>query len=199
MWYCHLGKQLPSFAKWFPNLRRLKLGYVRMVRGFDHVTLPRVENLSILARKLNEFGVQNVTELLQANRQLQCLDIRDFGQEMSMNSFLDTIKQHSSITRLNVVIGSDVCPMNTNDVQRIIDEHPALIRLVLPYYQFALSDAIAVIRQLKFLNKFSIQMQQFADSVPTLVSKLDNKWECLQDKNSKFIWGQNFIQLLRDR
>lgn len=168
--------QSPSFVKWFPELRDLKLNDLRAYR-FIEKPFQHLEHLYIGVSYAHHSGFLRetiATNLLNGIHQLKILQIESEHviPLTSIDIWLDVIKEQSSITEFYV---EDNGPMNTAEVSRLIEENSTLIGLILPNYRLTIDDAIVLVRQLNSLMKFMFQMLDSEYS--QLVSQLDDKWE----------------------
>lgn len=172
---CHLGEQLPTFVKCFPNVHSFVAADCYITERFHGQPFQHFEYLAL--RNLfcsDEFTVnQAVADLLNGVHQLKSLDIGMITDEDDINALLDLIRLNPCITKLVSMHSCDV-PVTSADVQRIVAEHSALIELNL-FHEFVVSDVIALIRQLDSLKTFSFRI---SDSKYTdLVSQLDKEWK----------------------
>lgn len=92
---CDLGKNLPQFAKRYPNLRQLRLRRVRLAADFDRVNFSHLKELIITGydRDTPKCIAPFTAFFLDSNRQLQTLVIH--SREISLNELLNMIKYHS--------------------------------------------------------------------------------------------------------
>lgn len=172
---CKLGKQLPTFAELFPNLLRLTLCHVRLANGFERAPFQHLEHFCIHTGSKKDFRIQDATNFLHMNRQLQSLEVRCHGKKIPLNTFLDVMKENQSIIKLIVNFQFAIVSVNSLEVQRLISEHPLLIELDLAQYQFIPDDVIAFTKQLKSLRSFKFSMEKSSDNTE-LELKLDDKW-----------------------
>lgn len=172
---CKLGKQLPHFAELFPNLQRLTLCHVRLSYGFERAPFQHLEHFCVHTGSKNGFRIHDATNLLRMNPQLQSLEIQCHGKKITLNSFLDVVKENQSLIKCIVNFQFAIISVHSSEVQRLINEHPSLIELGLAQYQFTADDVIALTQQLKSLTTFKFSMQNSSDLVE-LEARLDHKW-----------------------
>lgn len=67
--WCDLGKCLPQFVEWFPNLRHFKINGVDLTRGFDQTHLRHLEHLDIVGEFDEKYSIQRYENLLRTNKQ----------------------------------------------------------------------------------------------------------------------------------
>lgn len=171
-----LGKQLPLFNKCFPNLRDLELFYVSGTKGFDQVSFGLLRHICIHENDYERFGLG----LLHSNHQLKSLEIKFHLLRMKMVNFLDIIKVQSALTKLDVMINSDLWEaLNLQVLKRLIDEHPSLIVLDLRRYKLNVNDNNAMIRLInehRSLQELRFQIPN-SSNYTKLASKLTkNQW-----------------------
>lgn len=159
---CSLGQQWPSILEYFSNVQNLHL--VRNVycetnkvilKPFQHL-----KNISIVASK-DTWLNKNMANFFQMAPQLSGLEITAIDNfEVPMGPLLDLIKHNQSISKLILNPKSyRATIMNSEHVQQLITNHPALIVLYLPNYRFSGGDANTVIHKLNTLKKFRFRMK----------------------------------------
>lgn len=189
-----LGELLPQFATWFPNLRHLKLDAVHLTDGFDRAHFPYLEELILNGCDANKYTFRNAANLLDTNRQLQSLEI-DLP-ELSMNTLLNMIEDHSFITKLVVSESVWRKPVNSFQIQRIAKEHLSLIELDLKgILLFTPKDVIALIDKLKSLQTFDFRIENSSDvsRLHRYLTKIyPNEWTL-----TKFDWDSSYLRLNR--
>lgn len=189
---CHLGEQLPRMVEWFPNLRSMKLSKVRLNHRFVNATFPHLENLEIIESNQRGFTVNDVAALLPVNRQLRNINITmSHTQQLSITGLLDIIRENALLDTLVVRVLTEGMfrDISTDEINRFINEHPALIELDLLFSRFNVNAAIVLHRQLKSLMKLNFSMND--SEYEKLQSNLDNGW------NSQS--HMNFVTVRRQR
>lgn len=185
-----LGKQIPAFAKCFPNLRAFNAIDTKLMERFGAQRFKHLEHLKIHERICSrEFtSIQFVADLLNGSRRLNSLDIAlCMDTEEPISVLLDLIRSNRLITKL---ISSTKFAANVSlaDVRRIINEHPTLIELNLSRNHFAADDAIALIRQLNSLKKITLTIDnldcgrfesQLRDGWKVVCRDIDFSWQHL--------------------
>lgn len=171
-----LEQHLQSFAEWFPNLSCLKLHYSQRGQCFTTEPFQHLEQLSVFGPHAfypNGF----VTDVLRGAHQLTRVDVYIFGEEeFPIESLLDMIKDKPLLAEFTYEASKICHPMAVDlaAVHRIINEHPALLELVLPQYQFPLDGVHALIDQLDSLKEFRFIMRH--SEYNDLVLQLNNEW-----------------------
>lgn len=151
-----LGKQFSNFELLFPNLRQLELYGSFIKDDFAAPILPHLEQLTILGlpnctHPRYHLAQPNLTNLLQANRQLQTFIFR--RSQKSMSELLDIIGGNPLITKLDVSASiSATIYVNAAELSRLAREHPAMVELNLPDYILHSWDAITFIQELHLLK-----------------------------------------------
>lgn len=83
----------------------------------------------------------------------------DNGSVLPIVKLLDLLKNKPSLKELTYDCGASVAmSVNSDEVQRLINEHPALVEFDLPEYHFTIDGVITLIRQLKSLKKVHVLM-----------------------------------------
>lgn len=174
----HLGKQLPSMVEWFPNLRSLKLSKIRLNHRFVNANFRHLENLEICENDCNGFTINDIGTFLSLNHQLRSINITSltYPQQFSIARLLDIIRDNVLIEKLIVRIVSEsmFSEIKPAEIDRILNEHPALVELDLLFSQFKADDVIVLHRQLKSLKKLNFTM--FPSEYEKLQPNLDNGW-----------------------
>lgn len=174
---CELGDKWLSwlsFVKCFPNLRSLsiydsKLIYRPVVKPF-----PFLKHLTLQYIECDLFTTSEIAaDLLNGISRLKNFTLFATRPELKINKFLDLIKDCPSITTLKLFANSCDLPINSEEVQRLINEHPALVEFD-SCYHLTVDHAVMLTRQLKSLKKFGpdtcTEWENFA-------VKLKGKWE----------------------
>lgn len=175
MSHCQLGKQLPCMVKWFPNLRTLKIENVRLNHRCVNASFPHLEQLKIIGHDHRGLNMDDVAELLPANRQLRKINITmSSNQAITINGLLDTIRENQLVDTLIVrtffVTMSN--ELSAAEINRFVTEHPGLIVLDLLFKRFNANEANALHRQLtssKTLN-FSMSDSEY-EKLQTIMDK----------------------------
>lgn len=174
-----LSNQLPSFVKWFPNLRYLQLCEVRVDRRFVGASFPHLEHLFIEINNHDPrdgFSPKNVADLLRLNPQLRSLSINLPGyQRTTLSTLLNIVSRDSSISELNLSTESYSARANAAELIGFAKGRPSLVQIDLEQFRFSVDDVIQIIRQLKALNWFRFMLESDAE-LNHLRSQLDDEW-----------------------
>lgn len=194
---CYLGQHLLQFAKWFPNLKHLKLENVRLTDGFDRVRFPHLEELFFRRCIEDQYkALPNASNLLDLNRQIRSLHVH--LTELSMNTLLDMIQDHSSITKLTVSRKFGGTGVNSFEIERIANEHSSLVELDLKdCLLFTADDVIALIGQLESLKTLSFRIQDNSDVAQLELNLNQNEWT-LEWTDSRFKKDSKYLKLNRE-
>lgn len=189
---CELAKNLPSFAEWFPNVRRLELIYTHVNSRHIEVTFRHLEHLSIRVDGHACFTPEDAKRLLRSNRHLRSLKLASMNEEKTnINTLLDIIKDNSSITKLVLTTClNNSIQMNSSNLQVLVHNHPSLVELELPNCEMSSDNVAALIVQLNFLKKFCFRCWN-ARNYSKIVSKLDSEWHVSR------LYKSNLISLER--
>lgn len=175
---CHLGKQLPSMVQWFPNLQTLKLSKIELNHRFVNAAFRQLETLEVCMNDSNGFTINDLATFVSLNRQLRNISITAtaYQKHFSMTKLLDTIRDHQQIDKLvvRVISESMLFGLNSVELDRIPNEHPALISLDLLFCCFKIDHVIVLLRQLKSLKRFNFMMRH--QEYEKLKPMLDNEW-----------------------
>lgn len=153
---CNLGEKWPSIVQLFSNLRSLNIDDVGMNYCFVEKPFRNLEHLSIHRLRCDEFKtIKIAADLLDGIQQLKSLEIDE--SEMSIVDLLNLIKDNPSIAKLSAPDAHG--PVASEDVQRLISEHPALTDLNLECCKITPDDVIALTRQLGSLKRFQFYTQ----------------------------------------
>lgn len=173
---CDLGKQLPNFVDWFPNLRDLELHMdsKNIDENLTAVSFPHLESLSFgLSKTSGRFNSNCATKLLQANPQLKHLYVvlhykKSFGQ------LLKLLSKNSSLVNLKVY--GNVKEKNSEAVSRHLKKFPLLEALDLGGYIISVEDAVLLSRKLALLKSFSFRLDNSLQC-EDLLPQLDDHWQ----------------------
>lgn len=188
-WSCDLGNQWPSFVNLFPNLSHLSFAFGKFDGSSVHIDYRLVEkpfpNLEYLyfenVRGNRSARIKFLGDLLAGTSQLKTLVIRDIFYDLEdyvpITEYLDLIKDHSSITEIRYSNGYESA--TSAEIQRIINEHPALVELNMGQTIVTPNDVIALTRQLGSLKKFTFgtDINHSCTEWSDLKSKIRNEWE----------------------
>lgn len=176
-WFSDLGQQLPSIAKCFPKVQNLTLVHNEYCEEADLIQESLLHLKEIFINASNGFrSAKTVKNLLQMASQLKCLEI--YTDDMfPMNALLDWIKFDPRISKLFVKEWDlkETIDVDSDEVQQLITEHPALVELDLYNYQFNVDDAITMIRELSSLKQFRFRMN--LSDYTYFVNQLGLVWE----------------------
>lgn len=184
---CHLGKQLPSLAEWFPNLRSLKLSKIQVNHRFVNAKFHNLENVEIFCKNDTNgcFAMNDIAAFLRSNRQLRTISITSvtYLKQFSLNILLDIIQDSKSIEKLVVRVISETMLFGIKraELDRIVNEHPALIELDLLFSHLKIDDVIMLLRELKSLKKLNFLM--FDPEYEKLQLNLGDGWASHSHKN----------------
>lgn len=123
-----LGKQLPNFVRWFPNLREFLTTNIDIDKTAIAVPFPHLENLKTTVYGDNnhnhsqDFTLENAVSLLHANRQLKDLIVSMFG---TLVELLNAISENKALLKLTVTTNVNT-NVNSIDLKRLMDEHPLI-------------------------------------------------------------------------
>lgn len=170
-----LGKELPNFVKWFPNLRHLHLRGCSMDNNFCSETFPHLEYLSIpIAEK--GFLERGLESFLHANRQLQRLSLSfDCYYQLKISKLLNMISGHTLISKLKIITNRNL-NVSASEFLQLASKHPAMVELNLRNCLLRADDAIALIGQLPFLKSFKFRVDGRSE-YDHLLKQLDGKWK----------------------
>lgn len=179
-----LGEQWSDkFIECFPNVRHLDICDTELVRSdgarksfeyLEHLTINGCSQLST---------IQLATNLLHGARQLNHLELTSINEGDAMEQFtvlLDMIQEHPQITKLAYNFCREVITVlkrvQSEDVQRIVAEHAALVELRLNNHLFTVEGVLTLVRQLNSLTYFEFCIPY--SGYEELRSQVDrNKWE----------------------
>lgn len=113
-------------------------------------------------------------DLLNGIRRLKSLLISAKQSDMKINNILDLIQDCPAITKLELYSDNGALPMNLEGVERLVNEHPALIEFD-SCYELTTNDAIVLIRRLKSLLKFGLEVTDSEHGDFEL--QLNGEWE----------------------
>lgn len=175
--YGNFGKQLPTFAEWFPSLSHLELHDVRLnprssmalhFQYLEHICIDDFNDLSL--------SDADTIKLIQSSRQLKSIEIRVELFKIPIQTLLGIIKDgNHSINKLALTHECGLMRVDSIVVQRFINELPSLVELNMPHHEFQLNDAITLIQQLKSLKMFAFYMENVSD-FHKLRAQLDEQW-----------------------
>lgn len=183
IWHMHLGKQLPLFPKWFPNLQTLSLYNVSANPNSINVHFPHLTSVFFGHFMYNALSKGNlIFGFLPFNRQVQSIGMEGWtntNRSIPLASILHLIKDNYPLIsklsiRLSILEQSDV---NAVDVQRLVSGNPCLVELHLPDFRFKADYAVEIIRRLTSLKKFESHIL-YSPKLTKLVSELNNGWHC---------------------
>lgn len=190
-----LGNQWPSFAKWFPNMRSLKLMDVRTLCRIDLSKFDHLNELSInVAYDGGNSTGKKANSLLKQVPQLHSLDIRGLG--LTMNTLLNIIKTNRVICNLKVNLFQYSVAANVLEIQRLINDHPMLIELEIMGLGFAFDTIMPLISQLNLLKQFRFQIVNRLE-YNRLVAQLDGQWRSSFSDYKPPNHNRRFVQLER--
>lgn len=176
--HCNLHKEWASVVRLFANLRGLSFSETIMVYRSIEKPFPYLERLSIEGLRCDgSTPFKVVADLLDGVSQLKCLEIgyHEYNDHSSMSiaELLDLIEGNPLISVVSVfpVYGSTT----SAEMERLINDHPALVELGLEECTFTPDQAIALIPQLASLKKFAFhtQVNYCSDERDELFEKID--------------------------
>lgn len=174
----NLGQQWATITKCFPNVRVLDIESADIEDRLIGKSFEHLERLYVYNFDWNGFAMDDIVgDLLDGAHQLKCLWITVAEDDVSIGDLLTMINACPSINTFRYGLGVlRVIPVNTTEVDRIVNECPALNELELPDHRFTANDTVTLIRQLNSLKTFQFQM---ANSERTeLVSQLNgSEWD----------------------
>lgn len=176
-----VGKHLPFFVTWFPNLRTLEMQNISIDENFIDVSFPHLEymNATIGNGIRSNFTKKNILTLLHANKQLIGLDVymHENGR-MVMSELFKMISENRTIKKFSTMInsGNMIAKVSLIEMMRFAGEHSVLTEIDLFQYQFTADDAIAFMRQLKSLKQLQFQVKDKSE-FERFTSQLDSAWE----------------------
>lgn len=181
---CIFGKQLPTFVKCFPNLRRFEANNTEVHERFSKQTFQQLQHLRI-EQYSRGASIQFVADLLHGSHRLRSFCMTNYADSIeSLSMLLDLIKSNTLITTLYWE-NSLFVPVTSSDVQRIVAEHSALIELDLKCFRFAADDVVTLTRQLSSLKQFSFWMRK--TEYKDLIAQLDDEWKFTCQLNMTFL------------
>lgn len=192
----NLGKHFPLFAKLCPNVQTLELDRISLNAV---ATFQQLQHLSIDDRfdKNRKVLKHDAARLFNLHPQLQSIELRvQNSPDMPMDKLLQIIKSNTAITKLNVKLSYDdydTCLVDSTDVEQLINEHPSLVELNLPQYEFSVENGIKMVQRLNALKKFNFWMFRYLDQ-KELMTKLGSEWEL---KSLEYNDADGLTQLIR--
>lgn len=192
-----LGKQLTSCGKWFPKMNRLKLTNVRLTDDFDPMSFQHLKHLCVCSDEQVGLKTTDIPQLLYLNRRLRSLEIEAYHKSIPMTMLLDMIKEHSKITKLDLrMLGQYAkSKVNSSEILRLVAEHPSLVKLHVPHYQFQSDDVITLICEYSSITSFHFRMKN-SSNYAELESKLDkSKWIL----KKVYDWDSEYVKLNRKK
>lgn len=178
-----VGQQWSTIVKRFPNVRSLEMNGVNMdVRLAPEKTFQYLETLYAREFTCNGFTTNHIVgDLLNGAHQLKRLNIQIADGPVPFTELLTMIKDCPSIAAFEYCLYHSQCiPVNSDEVQRIIAECPALIELQLTDYRFTADDAIEIVHQLNSLKEFVFQMEN-AEYTKLAAQMEGDVWEVEDD------------------
>lgn len=184
-----LGNQLASLSQWFPNLNSLALSSVRMDDRYIDAPFENLINLEIDVNngiRHDAFTKSEAMQLLRLCPILMMLKIHTPGRQgMTMKTLLNVIAANPLITILSLSMDKYSVIVHPTEVQRIVNEHPTLIKLDVKNFKFAPDTAIALVRGLHSLQKFDFQIEanhpHLRREYHQFVTQLDQQWMAYLD------------------
>lgn len=176
--FVNLRNYLPKFVALFPKLRQLEMTNIKMngnavAVSFPHLTYLNLKVSSIDSNVKDDLSTNNISKLLDANRQLQTLYIRSIDV-INLTDLLNMISGNPFL--LNLFICQEYCRVNAVELERFVSEHPTIEVLNLRYYEFGADDAIEFIRRLNSLKLFEFRLSGQSET-DRFLQQLDNKWQ----------------------
>lgn len=172
-----VGKQFPSFAKLFPNLRHLDLYVSKKFIGVNKaaVSFPRLYSLHVgLVESPGHLNSKCVTKLLHANPQLKHFAIRLNQHEKDFGQLLSMLSKNSALSILTIC-GTVNGVTNAAALYQLQKQHALFESLELQSFT-KLDDVLFVSRQLNFLKSFSFRLGRSYEC-DILLIQLDKHWQ----------------------
>lgn len=176
---CYFDNKWSSFLKLFPNLRRLTVsdGYSFIEKPFKDSEYLSIESFVCDGTAPIKF----VRNILDVSHRLKSFNVGFYESQISISEFLDLIKDKPSITELSAPCLFGL--VTSAEIQRLISEHPALIKLNLETCRTTPTDIIAVTRQLVSLKQFKFHTHIHYDSKKNFKAQL-SQWHLTVDNLS---------------
>lgn len=179
-----IGNELPSLSALYPNVGKLILSNVCMIKRYIDTPLDHLVDLRIEIKK-NGLQYKDVAKLLHQSAQLKSLSIHVYqNQSFTLIRLTELMKSNGTIRKLCVYIHEGTTVDKLTDVQRFVGEHPALIAVNFVGFIFTSETALAFIQQLDGLKRFRFRLDNSV-AVEPFVAALDDVGGGSQWKSSQ--------------
>lgn len=139
-----LGRQLPSFVEWFPNVRFLWLHGTTLDHQFINASFSHLEHLSYREAGRNYLMITTgLSALLHLNQQLKSFKENPLIWKL-------TVKNYDVMCTEDVIL---------SDIQRLVNEHPSLVELDLWSLQFTAKRVFTLTLELGSMKMFTFRMK----------------------------------------
>lgn len=199
--HCDFGHQWPSIFRIFPQIRSFSMDVGSMRRRQTtsrHFIAGQNRRLTSIQIRLFKGFTSNrhLVNLFQMSRRLTSMDLFIFGIDFAMDTLLQWIRWSQSLSTLSVEYTRvATIPVDAEQTQQLITEHPALIVLDLARCCFNADDALLITRELDSLKEFRFKMLR-ADHI-YFVTQLAVVWRIQTDPVNHDIEHQMSITLNR--
>lgn len=178
---CNLGRQLPQFVSWFPNLQQLEIHWSTVDWSCVEINFPQLQHLRLFDIEFgSNFGLDNVAKLLRSNPQLKVFDVVSFQSQLTFHQFSRMISKNVAITKLILLRNLFKPSIKVAELSKLTQILPALIELDLRSYSWDLTiKRIATLirqRDLGQLKKITF-WSSIVDDGNSSHAQLDNEWQ----------------------